>query len=255
MPFISINSNQIFYEEINSDSSSNDVIIFLHEALGSVAQWRSFPEELCNKLGYKGIVYERLGYGKSDPNPDIRTERYLENAALEELPEIINSLISEDDNIHLVGHSDGGSIALVYGNNDERIKSITTMAAHIFVEDVTLEGIHPAIEAYNQGKLIGLTKYHGDKTEKLFFDWAHTWLADFYLDWNIEKYLKDIVCPVFAIQGEEDQYGTVKQVDGIVNQLAGASSKLIIPDCGHAPHLDKKDTVVNEITTFIKSVE
>lgn len=252
MPFISIHNKQIHYEVINPASTSNEVLIFLHEALGSIPQWKDFPEKLCKNINCKGLVYERLGYGQSDDNPNVRNEKYLEEAAKKELDQFIRLCTNKNDRIHLIGHSDGGSIALVYAGISNRIASVTTMAAHIFVEEVTLNGIQPAIKAYEQGKLNGLKKYHGVKTEKLFYDWAHTWLADFFKEWNIESYLKHISCPVFVIQGVEDQYGTVQQVDGIVNQVRGKARKLMIPECGHAPHLEKKDVVLAVIENFIK---
>lgn len=252
MPKIDINKGEIYFERINEKRDSDEVIVFLHEALGSVGQWKDFPQLLCERTGLTGLVYDRLGYGKSSPDIVQRDATYLENFAFDEFPYIQKALLPHEK-IHLVGHSDGGSIALLIASKyPEQILSVTTMAAHIFVEDVTLAGILPAIEAYDLGKLDGLKKYHGDKTETLFYNWARTWLSDEYLNWNIESYLPNIQAPSLIIQGEDDQYGTEAQVDGIVNQVAGKSTKRMLKNCGHMPHLECKEEVISLIEKFIK---
>jgi pimeloyl-ACP methyl ester carboxylesterase len=253
MPKIDIHKGEIYFEWINEKSDSTEVIVFLHEALGSVGQWKDFPQLLCNRTGLSGLVYDRLGYGKSSPDMIQRDSSYLENFAFEEFPFIQEALLKYKK-IHLVGHSDGGSIALLIASKyPEYIVSVTTMAAHIFVEDVTLEGIIPAITAFEQGKLDGLKKYHGEKTETLFYNWARTWLSDEYLSWNIESYLPNVLAPSLIIQGEDDQYGTEAQVDGIVNQVRGKSIKNMLNDCGHSPHLESKHEVISLIENFIKN--
>ena len=252
MPKIQIHTGHIYYEWLNEKSDSSEVLVFLHEALGSTAQWKDFPEKLCNLMGMRGLVYDRLGYGKSSEDETIRNSTYLEDFALNEMPQVISKLIPHNK-IHIAGHSDGGSIALIYASKfSKNIVSVSTMAAHVFVEDVTLNGIQPAIDAYKLGKLDGLKKYHGEKTEHLFYNWARTWLSSEYKNWNIEKYLKGITCPTLVIQGENDQYGTEKQVESICSQVNGFSQKLMIPNCGHAPHLEEKELVLLELCKFIK---
>jgi pimeloyl-ACP methyl ester carboxylesterase len=220
-------------------------VLFLHEALGSIGQWRNFPQLLCDALGMPGFMYERQGHGASDPLNGTRDKNYLHHYAWQELPEVIRTLIPAGKKVLLVGHSDGGTIALLYASKfPKQVAGIVTMAAHIFVEDETLAGIHPAIEAYHAGKLAGLQKYHGPQTETLFFAWANTWLHPDFRDWNIEADIQEISCPALIIQGKNDQYGTAMQVETIARLIAGSHAH-ILGGCNHHPHLEKTtETVV-----------
>lgn len=243
---IVLNYEIIVPENVNSETT---VILFLHEALGSIGQWKSFPHELCNQLGLKGIVYERQGHGKSTPLSEERDENYLHKYAFKELPSFIKSVISNDEMILLVGHSDGGTIALLYASAfPENIRGIVTMAAHVINEKETIAGIQPAIEAYLAGKLSGLTKYHGDKTHDLFYAWANIWRDDRFKQWNIVDEI-GAELPGLFIQGNDDQYGTPKQLELIQSKFNNGTS-LLLDDCGHHPHLEKEQNVINSINTF-----
>lgn len=230
------------------------VLLFLHEALGSIGQWKSFPQQLCNTLKLNGIVYERQGYGNSSPLSSERTNAYLHQYAWEELPQLLDKLLPQEKKVILVGHSDGASIALLYAAKyPQRVQSVVSMAAHVIVEDVTLAGIAPAVQAYEQGKLDGLKKYHGDKTEQLFYAWAHTWNLPEFRDWNICKDIETIACPILAIQGVNDQYGTEKQLDLIEQHTPLATvQKVMLPQCGHHPHLEQSTKVIDLICDFAK---
>lgn len=228
-------------------ADENTYLLFLHEALGSIGQWRNFPQLLCDAMGMRGFVYERRGHGSSDPLEGTRTNRYLHEYAYDELPELMQTLIPSGKKVISVGHSDGGTIALLYAAKFPKlVAGIVTMAAHVLAEPETLAGIHPAIEAYRQGKLEGLKKYHGDKTETLFFAWADTWLSPEFKDWNIVSDIEGIDCPALIIQGREDQYGTPLQVDLIVEKLPQAKG-VILENCKHHPHLEKTEEVINMI--------
>lgn len=244
-----VNTQFLFADSLKSDST---LLVFLHEALGSIPQWRNFPQLLCNQMGINGIVYDRRGHGKSDAEVIERGVDYLHQAAHEELKKLLDILVPLDKKIILVGHSDGGTVALLYAARfPKQVAGIVTMAAHVLVEDETLKGIYPAIEAYQNGKLDGLKKFHGDKTHHLFFAWANTWLMPAFKTWNIVAEINGIEIPTIAIQGREDQYGTDKQVDDIVSALTNAQG-IILDQCKHHPHLEKSKEVIELIDAHFK---
>lgn len=252
---IRLDSVGINIQWINPGSlkDSKPVLVFLHEALGSIIQWKAFPAELCNTLHLSGIVIERSGHGKSSALNSERDIHYLHQYADETLA-VLREILNPTQKIILIGHSDGGSIALILAARKmKNLQAIVTMAAHTFVEDETLAGIHPAIEAFEAGKLDGLYKIHGDKTKTLFDAWATTWLTPTFKSWDIREEIKSISIPILAIQGEEDQYGTQEQVNSIVLDKENRKG-IIIPTCGHHPHLEKKETVIREIENWFKSI-
>jgi pimeloyl-ACP methyl ester carboxylesterase len=229
------------------------VLIFLHEALGSIVQWKQFPFELCERTGLPGIVIERRGHGKSDPLTQQRTADYL-HAYTDELQEVLKELLPLNTPVILIGHSDGGTIALLFARFfPKNVTAIVTMAAHTFVEPETLAGIHPAVTAYENGKLEGLKRIHGDKTDDLFYAWADTWRAPFFTGWDIREEIKGIQCPALIMQGTNDQYGTFAQVESIAAALTNAQT-FLVTDCGHHPHLEKPSEVLAETERFIRSL-
>lgn len=248
MKIVELANKQLAVVPVFAEKSKDDscVLVFLHEALGSIGQWKAFPQQLCNALQLNGIIYEREGYGNSSELLETRGVDYLHKYALEELPELIEVLFPPEKQLILVGHSDGGTIALLYAAHyPQKVKAVVSMAAHVIVEDVTLNGIAPAITAYNEGKLKGLEKYHGDKTETLFYAWANTWNLPEFFEWNICEDISTITCPILAIQGVNDQYGTEKQVDLIVSSIGNEKvQKAMLPKCGHHPQLEAGDEVI-----------
>lgn len=188
------------------------VLVFLHEGLGSIAQWRDFPAALCRATGLAGLVYDRWGFGGSEPLELPRPRDYLEREAERALPRVLEACGVERP--ILVGHSDGGSIALLYAAaHPARPLACITEAAHVFVEAVTLDGIRAAADAWRTGGLPArLARYHGDKTEAVFRGWTETWLRADFRDWNIEARLPAIACPLLVIQGADDEYGSKAQV-------------------------------------------
>lgn len=236
---------------MGSLTDSRPILIFLHEALGSIIQWKSFPSELCNSLNLPGIVIERTGHGKSSALDGERDIHYLHHYA-DETATVLREILNPTQKYILVGHSDGGSIALILAaRNTKNLQAVATMAAHTFVEDETLAGIHPAIEAFEAGKLDGLYKIHGEKTKPLFYAWANTWLAPTFKNWNIRDEIQSFTLPVLAIQGAEDQYGTEEQVNSIVLDHSNRKG-IIIPACGHHPHLEKREIVIRETNNWVK---
>lgn len=249
---IRIQSKEINIQWMNHAlvSESKPILIFLHEALGSIIQWKSFPQDLCQSLNLPGIVIERSGHGKSSPLVGERDRNYLHQYA-DETIDVLLEVLNPNQKIILVGHSDGGSIALILGNKQlKNLQAIVTMAAHTFVEPETLAGIHPAIEAFKSGKLNGLYKIHEDKTETLFYAWANTWLSPDFKSWDIRDEIQGFKQPVLAIQGINDQYGTDEQVNSIVEGYLNRTGKMI-PACGHHPHLEKTKEMVDLISEWI----
>jgi pimeloyl-ACP methyl ester carboxylesterase len=236
------------------DAGDRPTLVFLHEGLGCIELWRDFPEVLCASTSLRGLVYERKGYGGSDRLSGPWPEDYLIQESSKDLPELLTAC-GIDDAI-LIGHSDGGTIALIMAAlNGDRVRGIITEAAHIFVEEITLAGIRKAVEAYDAGHLKEkLARYHGDNTEAIFRRWADRWLSPEFITWDIKRYLSDITCPVLVLQGEEDEYGTAAQVLGIASRVSGPVEAKLIPDCGHIPHFQARETVLEEMIRFIKSL-
>ena len=229
-------------------------LVFLHEGLGSIGQWRDFPPAVCAGAGLPGLVYERRGHGGSDPLDGPRSPNYLHEEALDVLPAVLDQ--SGISSAILIGHSDGGSMALLFAAEyPERVLGIVTEAAHVFVEDVTLEGIRKAVALYETTNLKEhLQKYHGENTDGLFHAWSDTWLAPSFRDWNIEYCLHRVHCPLLVIQGRDDEYGTPAQVEAIVKQAGGPARPLIIPDCGHIPHHQAREQVLAAAVPFVSAL-
>lgn len=248
---IEIQGNKL-YVEYQNNFENRPTIVFLHDSLGCATLWRDFPKRIAETSQCNVLVYDRLGYGKSDSMPTyIRPINYLEIEAV-----ILNDLLEnlQIENTILFGHSDGGSIALIAASKfKNRIKMVICEAAHIFVEDITLQGIREAVEAYKTTNLaVRLQKYHGDKTETIFKAWTQTWLRSDFKNWNIEYLLPEIIAPLLFIQGENDEYGTLNQVDKTIALVSGKSEKCLIPNIGHTPHKEAPELILSKITDFIK---
>ena len=224
-------------------------LVFLHEALGCIAMWKDVPDRLSALTGLPGLIYDRHGHGLSGAAAHPRIPDYLGREALDVLPEVLAACGVADP--VLIGHSDGGSIALLYASRFP-VRAVITEAAHVFVEDVTLAGIREAVTAWRETDLPArLARYHGDKTGALFAAWADTWLSEEFAAWNIEDCLPRIACPVLAAQGEDDEYGTARQVESIVAGVAGWARALMLPDCRHIPHLQASERLLPPMAAFI----
>ncbi|MFZ6012590.1 MAG: alpha/beta fold hydrolase [Bacteroidota bacterium] len=248
---ISIGKIRVYHHQ---NYPNRPTLVFLHDSLGCIELWRDFPKKLGELAQCNILIYDRQGYGKSSPfsNP-VRDNSYMEGEA-DILPEIL-AKCSIDQAI-LFGHSDGGSIALIAAAKyPQGVLAIVTEGAHIFVEEVTVKGIKAAITAYHTTDLkTKLTKYHGDKTEAMFRAWANTWTTEEFSAWNIEHFLPSITCSSLIVQGENDEYGTLKQVDGIVNQVSGAVHKFILPNVSHSPHKEAPEKILRRSAEFILSL-
>jgi pimeloyl-ACP methyl ester carboxylesterase len=250
--FVRLEDAQLHIRRIaGMDVSASPTIVFLHDALGSAAQWKGFPELVVSKTGMNALAYDRPGHGLSGPMVGPRNPDYLHREALEVLPSLLEKL--HIDRPVLIGHSDGGTIALIHGAQYP-VKAVITIAAHIFVEEITLAGIREAHKA--RALLTGkLRKYHGDKTDALFSAWQDTWLDPAFRNWSIEREIRAITAPVLAIQGSADNYGTMAQVDGIMDAVRGRKEKYIIDGAGHMPFKDMPEAIVDKIQKFLVSAK
>lgn len=242
---------QELYVEVHNMFPGRPTLVFLHDSLGCVQLWRDFPRKLAEATKCNVLAYDRLGYGKSGPMPTHeRPVGYMELEAAV-LDDLLAALGIND--VVLFGHSDGGTIALIAASKyPERIKAVVCEAAHIFVEDVTLQGIYDAIEAYKNTNLPErLQKYHGDKVDTIFRSWTETWTRSDYRTWNIEHLLKGISCPLLFVQGEADEYGTLAQVDKTIGQVSGSAEKYLVPNVGHTPHKEAPEQVLARASAFI----
>jgi pimeloyl-ACP methyl ester carboxylesterase len=228
--------------------------VFLHDSLGSIRQWKDFPRRLGEATGLDVFVYDRQGYGGSDPYVGARRAKtYLETEA-----DVLEKVLAERGigRALLFGHSDGGTIALLAAaKHPGRIAGMVVEAGHVFIEEVTLAGIRDALQAFLSSDLRErLSKYHGDKVDALFEAWSGTWLSEDFRKWNIERFLPSIRCPVLVIQGDRDGYGSERQVDAVVGQVGGPARKLMLPGIGHAPHREAPDDCLAAAADFVRGL-
>lgn len=227
-------------------------LVFLHEGLGCAALWNDFPARLSRATGCGALVVSRIGYGGSDPCPLPRPIRFMHDEGLTVLPGLLEAVGIR--RCILVGHSDGGSIALIYagGTAAAPLQGVITEAAHVFCEELTVRSIEAARESYLHGDLREkLKKYHGENVDCAFWGWNDVWLHPDFMDWNIEEYLPGIRVPVLAIQGVEDQYGTPAQVAAIAEKAGGGVTVKMLPDCRHSPHREQPDMTLEAMADFI----
>ena len=250
MPFEIVAHERIEYERIGGDPR-HPTIVMLHEGLGSVSMWKDFPARLAAAAQSTVVCYSRLGYGRSAPVRAPRTVHYLHHEALHVLPQFLDALEIADP--ILFGHSDGASIALIHaGGSGRGVSGVIALAPHVFVEEISIQGIAAAKLAYETADLRErLARYHDD-VDGAFWGWNNIWLDPAFRAWNIEEYLPSIACGVLAIQGDEDEYGTLEQIDRIA---AGSPDVRLckLGRCHHSPHRDRPDAVLEEVTSWIRS--
>lgn len=231
------------------------VLVFLHEGLGCMRLWGDFPEAMVAASGLPALLYDRQGHGLSDPLPSGDADvDYLRREALDVLPRVL-SLCGIREAV-FIGHSDGGTFALMLAAQQGlSVQGIVTEAAHVFVDEATRAGIRRAVDAFGHGDLKSrLQKYHGPGVETLFWRWAHTWLADDFSGWTIEPLLAQVRCPVLAVQGDGDEYGTLDQLAAITTQVGGRAEAAVIPGCRHIPHQQARAVVAERVLAFIRTI-
>ena len=228
-------------------------LVFLHEGLGSLSMWRDFPDRVAAATGCEAIVYSRYGYGQSEVLCEPRTVDYMHVEALQALPEMLERL--SVFNPVLVGHSDGGSIALIHAAAHKGVKGVVVMAAHVFVEDLSVKSIAEAKTAFVTTDLPQkLARHHADAA-RTFWGWNDIWLHADFRSWNIEEYLPRIRCPLLAIQGFDDEYGTMAQLEAIARQAGGSVELLRLSDCRHSAHRDQPQAALEAIARFVARLD
>jgi len=227
-------------------------LVMLHGGLGCVALWKDFPEQLAQTTGCIVLAYSRYGNGKSQPLGEKRPVSYMHHEGEVVLPELLEKLGIQKP--VLIGHSDGGSIAIVYaGKFPDRVRALILEAPHVFVEDISVCGAVNAKAQYETSDFRHkLAKYHQD-VDATFWGWNDIWLDPHFKTWNLESYLPQIRCPVLMIQGEQDKYGTVSQLEAIRAHMP-RSEVLVLSNCGHTPHRDHRETVLARMTAFVAEV-
>jgi pimeloyl-ACP methyl ester carboxylesterase len=247
---ISIDGRKINYSLINIEQYGNSsLLVFLHDGLGSIRQWGSFPEKISNEMKMPALIYDRFGHGDSDDFAFKKDKNFF-NKESECLNELLDAL-KITSKLILIGSSDGGTISLVFGAvHPAKVKGIITIAAHTFVENKTVEGVKNLIAKYIKNIFRkALEKYHSGKTEKLFR--SELWISGEFGDWNIYNTLIKIKCPVLAVQGEKDEYGTEKQLDSILSNVKTDCNIKLINGAGHFPYLEKENEMINLIKEFV----
>jgi len=248
---------RIEYQWLDRHPAPAPLIVFLHEGLGSLAMWRDFPARLCEAAGARGLVYSRPGYGRSTPRAaeEAWDLDFMHRQAHEVLPALLAALKvnTESDPPWLFGHSDGGSIALLYAARfDRALRGAIVLAPHICVEDLSVQSIEKARRAYLDTDLRQrLAKYHDDP-DSAFWGWNRIWLHPPFRHWSIEAEIEAIRCPLLAVQGLDDEYGTLEQIRGIARRVP-QTQLLELSACGHSPHRDQPLAVVDAATRFIRA--
>lgn len=247
-------SVRIEYEWVGAAAEGAPLLVFLHEGLGSVAMWRDFPARLCEAAGVRGLVYSRPGYGRSTPRgPQEKwAPDFMHRQAAEVLPAFLAALGLDARRPWLFGHSDGGSIALLYAAlHPEAVSGAIVLAPHILVEDVSVASIEKARDAYRDTDLRAkLARYHDDP-DSAFHGWNGIWLDPAFRSWTIEEEICAIRCPLLAVQGLDDEYGTLEQIRGIARRVPQAQL-LELPACGHSPHRDQPEALVAATRDFLR---
>jgi pimeloyl-ACP methyl ester carboxylesterase len=249
-------SVRIEHQWLRCEDTAAPLLVFLHEGLGSISMWRDFPAALCEALQCRGLVYSRPGYGQSTPRAadEAWGTDFMHRQAYEVLPALLKALgvVTSQDKPWLFGHSDGGSIALLFAASfPDQLAGAIVVAPHILVEEVSVTSIAETRSAYLQtGLRQRLARHHAD-VDSAFWGWNDIWLHPEFHDWNITQDLKSITCPLLAVQGVNDEYGTLEQVRRIA-RVTPKCSVVELADCGHSPHRDQKDRLIEAVSHFFQ---
>lgn len=248
--FIRAAGHELEYIEFPARLTTRPTLVFLHEGLGSVSMWRGFPARIAQATGCRCIVYSRYGYGNSDLLTAPRTPDYMHREARQALPELLAAL--DIDRPVLFGHSDGGSIALIHAGSGYPVSGLILMAPHCFVEEISIASIAAAKQAAESTDLLTrLARYHRD-ANSTFYGWNDIWLHPDFRTWNIEDVLPSIRCPILALQGIDDEYGTLAQIESIARVATQAKVELLtLANCHHSSHKDQPEAVIAAVLRFL----
>jgi pimeloyl-ACP methyl ester carboxylesterase len=252
MPHATVHDRRIEYRMILGDAG-RPTLVFLHDGLGCVSLWREFPDKLAKALGCPAVVYSRLGYGQSDAlnagTHHRRNARFMHDEALMALPALLDTL-----GIHnpvLIGHSDGASIALIHAAASARaVAGLVLMAPHVFVEAVTVKSIARIAETYEVSDLRSRLAVHHAHVDDAFRGWADIWLSPTFRTWSLGAEVQALRVPTLVIQGEDDEYGTLAQVDAITQAAPGPMTRCVLAACRHSPHRDQEKSVIEAVKSW-----
>jgi pimeloyl-ACP methyl ester carboxylesterase len=232
--------------------STRTPVVLLHDSLGCVEMWREFPFLLAGKLLRSVIAYDRLGFGRSSAREALPSTRFIEEEAEICLPAVLEALGA--GRFIAFGHSVGGGMAvLAAGRWPQACEAVITESAQAFVEDRTRQGIKTAKASFEDPRVFArLARYHGEKARRVLRAWTDVWLSEEFSSWSLEADLPKVRCPLLAVHGANDEYGSVKFPDMICSLAGGPAKKLIIEDCGHVPHREKPGIVLDAVSNFLE---
>ena len=249
---LDLGNDQLEYACFGPPPSDAPTLVLLHEGLGCAKLWRDLPQRLTEATNCGVFVYSRAGYGASSSVDLPRPLTYMTREAELTLPVLLDHIGFKDG--FLVGHSDGATIAAIYAGSarDARLDGVILMAPHFFAEEEGLTEITAAKEQYERGDLkTRLAKYHREP-DVAFYGWCDSWLHPDFRQWNVADYLNAIDIPVMALQGRDDRYGTLRQIEEVMHRAKGLAHLVVLDNCGHAPYYDQADLTLCHITRFIE---
>ncbi|WP_299871356.1 alpha/beta fold hydrolase [uncultured Cocleimonas sp.] len=238
---------------ISETTTTESPLILLHDSLGSVDLWKDFPLVLAEKLSRPVVAYDRLGFGKSSSRDTLPSCDFIEEEAIEYFPALKETLSL--NSYALFGHSVGGGMVINIAARDIDCEAVVTMSAQAFVEELTIKGIEEAKQFFAQpGQLERLQKWHGDKAKWVLDAWTEVWLSKAFANWSLQSCIGNVSCPVLAIHGENDEYGSLAFPEFISENTSGQSDMLVLKDCGHTPHKEKPEEVFKAVKQFLDKV-
>lgn len=246
---LSVQGHSLEVHRIAGRNSGVAELVFLHEGLGSVSLWKDFPARVGEVTRCPVTVYSRYGSGSSELLAEPRRVTYMHDEAVHTLPDLLAQL--QIQNPILIGHSDGGSIALIYAGAHNHVRGLVLLAPHVFVEDLGVASIAEAKVKFETTDLAEKLGRHHRDAARTFWGWNDIWLHPEFRHWNIEEYLPRITCPILCIQGLDDEYGTMAQVQAIARRASGPVEVLALEDCGHSAHRDRAEAVLGAISKFV----
>jgi pimeloyl-ACP methyl ester carboxylesterase len=255
VPFLTAAGRRLECAWHGPDADAAPTLVFLHEGLGCVSLWRDFPARLAEATGWGALVYSRAGYGASDPVPLPRPLTFMQEEGRDVLPRVLDAAGVRE--AVLFGHSDGASIALVHAGSSggPRVRGLVLEAPHVFCEELSVRSIAAAGEAYRAGALRRrLERHHGANVDCAFRGWHDAWLDPRFREWSIAEFLPHVRVPVLQVQGEDDEYGTARQLDAVAAGCAGPVRTLRLAGCGHAPHRDRPEDVLAAAGAFLRDL-
>lgn len=249
--YMEVRGRRIHYRRYG-EGRSGVPLVFLHEGLGSVELWRDFPRDVASLAERPAVAYSRRGNGWSSQLTQPRRPEYMHEEALETLPQVVEELVGSTP--VLIGHSDGASIAIIYAGSGHPVAGLVLIAPHVFVEQETVRSISDVRDRFPDTDIAAkMAKYHTDP-ESTFYGWSDIWLSPEFRSWDIEEYLAGINCPTLMIQGDADEYGTIRQLDTIERGSGSPTERLLVAGADHSPHLSHPGPVTDAVVEFLSRV-